>query len=95
MSKVAEATAALEDAFRKIVPRSRKKATDEAEWAAGLKRFYGEAKDIRQRYSLGVIGRARAGYRLQQRLAAAGYPSHVVREVVFSLILNAFSGKAK
>ena len=93
MSRAAEAAAALEDAFRKIVPRTRKKATSEAEWAEGLKRFYAEAKVIRQRYSLGVIGRARAGYRLQQQLAAAGYPPQVVRQVVFSLLLNAFTGK--
>ncbi len=92
MGKVTEAVEALEQAFLRSTPENRKKQLSEAEWTRSLKKFYEEASKIRQRYSLGFIARARTAYQLQQRLIAAGYPADAVRKVVFSLILNAFTG---
>jgi len=92
LGKVAEAAAALEQAFLRSAPESRKKQLSEAEWTRSLKKFYDEAGQIRLRFSLGFIARARVAYRLQQRLIAAGYPADAVRKVVFSLILNSFAG---
>ncbi len=92
MGKVIEAADALEQAFLRSTPENRKKQLSEAEWTRSLKKFYEEARQIRQRFSLGFIARARAAYRLQQRLIAAGYPADAVRKVVFSLILTSFTG---
>lgn len=91
MSKVADAAGALEEAFFRSVPAGKKKLSAN-DWVAALGRFQQRAKEIRERHRLGVIGRARVAYRLQQRLIAAGFPADVVRKVVFALVLNSFSG---
>ncbi len=93
MSKVAEAAAALEEAFLSSAPTNKKKRLSEEAWANSLTKFHAAASEIRRRFSLGLLGRARAAYLLQQRLIAAGFQADVVRKVVFSLILNSFSGK--
>ncbi len=93
MGKAAEAAVALEEAFLRSAPANKKKRLSEADWAHSLKKFYDEAGQIRRRFSLGFVARARAAYLLQQRLIAAGFQADTVRKVVFSLVLNSFSGK--
>lgn len=93
MSKVSDATDALEQAFLRSVPANKKKRLNVDEWANSLQKFYVEASEIRSRFSLGLIARARVAYNLQQRLMSAGFPADAVRKVVFSLILSSFTGK--
>lgn len=93
MSRYSDATGVLEAAFARSVPAGKKKKPPtQAEWAAALEKFNGEARVIRAQFHLGVIGRAVVAYRLQQRLMASGYPPDVVRQLLFSMILNAFVG---
>lgn len=91
MSKAAQVAAELEAAFFRCAPQARKKRTSEAEWTGALAKFQAQAREIRRRHALGVIGRARAAFLLQPRLIAAGIPPDVVRKLVFSLVLNSFS----
>ncbi len=93
MSKATEAAVALEQAFLRSAPTNKKKRLSETEWTLSLNKFHAEANDIRQRFSLGFFARARAAYLLQRRLIAAGFQPDAVRKVVFSLILNSFTGK--
>ena len=93
LSKAAEAAAALEQAFQRAAPTNKKKRLSKEEWAHALSKFQAEAGVIRQRYGLGFIARARAAYLLQQRLMAAGFQADAVRKVIFSLVLNSFTGK--
>lgn len=93
LSKAAEAAVALEEAFLRAAPPSRNKRMSEGEWLKSLKQFHGEAREIRRRFSLGFLGRAKAAYLLQQRLMAAGIRGDTVRKVVFSLVLNSFAGQ--
>ena len=88
-----KASFALEEAFFLSVPAGKKVLSEEV-WVGALGKFHARAKEIRSRYALGVIGRARAAYLLQQRLITAGFPADVVRKVMFTLILNSFSGGA-
>jgi hypothetical protein len=59
---------------------------------AALRKFYEVAKSERLRNRLGVIGRARVAFGLQQRLLHTGYPAPVVKQVLFALLTSAFSG---
>lgn len=59
---------------------------------AALQKFYETARGERLRNQLGVIGRARVAFGLQQRLLTAGYPSDLVKQVLFALLLSAFIG---
>lgn len=59
---------------------------------SGLKKFYQAAHAERQQHRLGIIGRARVAFHLQQRLLAAGYPSPVVKQVLFAMLVSAFVG---
>lgn len=93
MSKAAEASDALEEAFLRVVPKNRNKRLSEEQWLKSLEQFHAEARKIRQRFSLGFFARARVAYLLQQRLLAAGIDADTVRKVVFALVLNSFSGK--
>ena len=93
MGKVNDAAIALEEAFFLSVPAGKKRLNEEG-WVAALEKFHAHAKEIRARFGLGVFGRARAAYVLQQRLMAAGFPVDVVRKVLFTLLLNSFSGQA-
>jgi hypothetical protein len=92
LSKASEAAIALEEAFIRAVPANKKKRLSETEWTHSLKKFHVDASEIRRRYSLGFVARARTAYLLQQRLIAAEFPADAVRKVVFSLVLNSFSG---
>ena len=93
MAKAAQVAIELEEAFFRSVPVGKSKRMSEAEWASSLVRFHAAAKEIRKRHALGVIGRARSAFLLQQRLMTAGFPADVVRKLVFTLVLNSFSGR--
>ncbi len=58
--------------------------------AACLANLYAEAEKERQRNRLGLLGRARVAFHLQQRLVAAGYPLPLVRQILFSMLIAAF-----
>ncbi len=90
MAKSADAAAALAESFFRCAPVARKKPATEAEWTAALQKFHNEANAIRQRYSLGLLNRAVAAYQFQKKLLVAGIEPRIVRQVVFSLVLNAF-----
>lgn len=93
VSRYSEATLALEEAFVRVTPKTKKnKAPSEADWALALEKFNAEARVIRTKFRLGVIGRAMVAYRLQPRLIASGYAPVVVRQLLFSMILSAFVG---
>jgi hypothetical protein len=94
VGKADQVAGELAEAFFRAAPTGRKKWTSEAEWANSLRRFFADAEEIRLRYRLGIIGRARAAHRLQQRLIGAGLPAEVVRKVVFALIMNSFASRA-
>lgn len=92
MGRYSEVAVALEQAFSLSIPAGKKKLQSKADWAAALEKFNEKAKLIRSQYKLGVIGRALVAYRLQRHLIANGYPPNVVRQLLFSMILNAFVG---
>lgn len=91
MSRLTEATDALLQAFVRGIPKGKNKATSEVEWNKALGKFYVEAKEIRTRYALGFITRARVAYQLQNRLLEAGFDADTVKKVVFSLVLSSFA----
>jgi len=94
LSKSADAALALAEAFFRCAPSNQKKRrVSEADWANSLKKFYTEAKEIRQHYRLGFLTRALVAYRFQRSLLAAGFAPDVVRKVVFSLVLSSFSNQ--
>ena len=75
--------------------KSRRKPSEreiEATSAAALKKFYAAADAARRSHRLGLIGRARVAFDLQQRLLAAGYPAPLVKQVLFALLSSAFVG---
>lgn len=75
--------------------KSRHKPSDQdikAASEAALKKFYAAADALRRTHRLGLIGRARVAFDLQQRLLAAGYPSPLVKQVLFALLTSAFVG---
>jgi hypothetical protein len=57
-----------------------------------LQKFYETAKKERLRHRLGVIARARVAFGVQQRLLQAGYPSSLVKQVLFAMLTSAFIG---
>lgn len=91
LGKSAEAARVLADAFFRLAPADKRKRMNEADWASSIKRFHIEAKEIRGRYGLGFIGRARTVFNFQKRMLEAGLPADTVRKVVFSLMLNSFT----
>lgn len=95
MAKTSDAAAALEIVFVRLAPldRKRKPLSTEA-WAKVIEQFHLEAIGVRQTFRLGLIGRAITAFKLQRALLARGYPVEAIRPVIFSLILNAFVGKA-
>lgn len=60
---------------------------------SGLKRFYEAARAEREQHRLGIIGRARVAFGLQQRLLDSGYPPALVKQVLFAMLVSAFVGK--
>jgi hypothetical protein len=57
-----------------------------------LEEFYEFARLERQRHGFGVINRARVAYGVQKKLLEAGYPSPLVKQVLFAMLISAFSG---
>jgi hypothetical protein len=93
VSRYSDAAEALESAFIAVIPKPKKnKAPSKAEWAVALEKFNAQAREVRARYRLGLIGRAVVAYRLQPRLLAMGYGTDVVRQILFSMVLHAFVG---
>ena len=90
--------------FQRAVPlhpeknRKGKKLT-ECEIAASsetaLKNFFEAARAERARHRLGIIGRARVAFALQQHLLAAGYASVLVKQVLFSMLAAVFVGDGR
>ena len=75
--------------------KSRRKPSEQeikAMSEAALKKFYAVADAARRSHRLGLIGRARLAFDLQQRLLAAGYPAPLVKQVLFALLTSAFVG---
>ena len=62
---------------------------------SGLKQFYEAARAERERHRLGLIGRARVAFHLQQRLLDAGYPTPIVKQVLFAMLVSAFIGNKR
>jgi hypothetical protein len=101
-ARIYEVCDRLTDVFLREVPLQRanpkgKKRLTEKEIAvaveSGLKQFYAAARAEREKYRLGVIARARVAFGLQQRLLDSGYPSALVKQVLFAMLLSAFVGK--
>lgn len=99
--RIADICDRLSDTFRSAVPlhmeggKGRKRPSEKEIALAtesGLKKFYQAARAERQQHRLGIIGRARVAFRLQQQLLAAGYPSPVVKQVLFAMLVSAFVG---
>jgi hypothetical protein len=63
--------------------------------AAALSQFYAAARGERERSRLGIIGRARIAFGLQQRLLSAGYPPSLIKQVLFAMLASAFVGKIR
>lgn len=60
-----------------------------------LNKFYETAYQERLRYNLGIIGRARVAFDLQQRLLKDGYPAPLVKQVLFALLASVFVGQKR
>ncbi|HEX8987401.1 MAG TPA: hypothetical protein VF816_05530 [Rhodocyclaceae bacterium] len=91
----------LGERFLRLVPlkaaevkgRKRPSAQEIRSISAGaLDQFFAAAREERVRHRLGVIGRARVAFGLQQRLLKAGYPPPLVKQVLFALLAAAFTG---
>lgn len=91
----------LLDAFTNAVPlhpegaKGRKRPSEKEIALAtesGLTKFFEAARAEREQHRLGVIGRARVAFALQQRLLAAGYPAPLVKQVLFAMLVSAFVG---
>ena len=90
--------------FQRAVPlhpeqsRKGKKLTEReiaANSEAALKKFFDAARAERARNSLGIIGRARVAFALQQSLLAAGYAPALVKQVLFSMLAAVFVGDTR
>ena len=79
------------------VKRKKKRSEQEiaAELEASLKKFYQTAQEERLRHGLGVIGRARVAFGLQQRLITAGYDAELVKQVMLALLASVFVGNRR
>lgn len=77
------------------LPKGKKKLTEgEIKHAseAGLKNFYETARAEIRGHRLGIIGRARVAFALQQRLLDLGYSPMLVKQVLFAMLASAFVG---
>jgi len=79
-----------------MVPRKPKQGKKEdelkVEYGAALERFYRVAEQERTKHKLGIIGRARVAFGLQQRLLRAGYAAPLVKQVLVAMLTTAFVG---
>lgn len=97
MSAVTEVGDQLFAFFKTVIPvpdkQTKKKAASSLKsLEKNLESFYAEARRQRDQHRLGLIGRARVAFYLQQHLLAAGYPLALVRQVLFAMLLTAFVG---
>jgi hypothetical protein len=60
-----------------------------------LKKFYLLADQERLSHGLGVIGRARVAFGLQQRLLNAGYGAPLVKQVLLAMLASVFIGSRR
>jgi hypothetical protein len=97
MSVVTEVGDQLFAFFKSVIPipvkQTKKRAASSLKnLEKSLESFYAEARRQRDQHHLGLIRRARVAFYLQQHLLAAGYPSDLVRQVLFAMLLTAFVG---
>ena len=99
--KISDICDRLDEAFRRLVPlqaevlKGRKKPSEKeikASSERALQQFLEAARAERMQHGLGAISRARVAFSLQQRLLKAGYPSPLVKQVLFSMLTSAFVG---
>lgn len=102
--KIADSCDRLGEAFQRLVPlhtefpKGRKRPTEQeikATSERGLQQFFAAARGERLQQGLGVIGRARVAFGLQQRLIKLGYPPALVKQVLFAMLSSAFVGDKK
>lgn len=102
--KIPDSCDRLSEAFQRLVPlhpetiKGRKRPSDKeikATSELALQQFFAAAREERLRQGLGVIGRARVAFGLQQRLMKAGYPPALVKQVLFAMLSSAFVGDQK
>ena len=62
---------------------------------AALAKLYVAAENERKTNHLGILGRARVAFHLQQRMITAGYPLPLVRQVLVSLLMSAFIPRSR
>jgi len=95
VNRIERATSELEEAFCGLFRagtqgrRGRTAALAEER----IEGFLRAAKKVRREHRLGLIGRARVAHRLQQTLIRKGYPAPLVRQVLFAMLVDSFSGK--
>lgn len=99
MSVVQEAGELLFSSFQTVLPlavsaQKAKKKVPLKTVEEGLAEFYAQARAQRAQKRLGIINRARVAFYLQQRLISAGYPTELVRQVLFSLLMSSFTGRS-
>lgn len=94
----------LGEVFQRSVPlhpesiKGRKRPTEKeikTTSERALQQFFAAAREVRLQQGLGVIGRARVAFGLQQRLMKAGYPAPLVKQVLFAMLTSAFVGDKK
>lgn len=102
--KIADSCDRLSEAFQRLVPlhsaplKGRKRPTKQelkATSEQALQQFLAAAREERLQQDLGVIGRARVAFGLQQRLIKLGYPPALVKQVLFAMLSSAFIGDKK
>ena len=102
--KIPDSCDRLGDAFQRLVPlhpesfKGKKHPTEKeinATSERALQQFLEAAHEERLQQGLGIIGRARVAFGLQQRLIKAGYPPELVKQVLFSMLSSAFVGDKK
>lgn len=102
--KIPDSCDRLSEAFQRLVPlhpqplKGRKRPTEQelkATSERGLQQFLAAAREERLRQRLGVFGRARVAFGLQQRLIKLGYPPPLVKQVLFAMLTSAFVGGQK
>lgn len=99
MSTVHQIGDELFQLFQKMIPSPDKQGgkraarMSETQITQNLDRFYKEAAMLREKHRLGLIARARAIRRFQQRMIESGYAADLVKRVIFAMILSSFTGR--
>ncbi len=104
LSNIQSISTKLSEEFQRAVPlhpaplkRGKKPSECEIKSTSedALRKFYGVAREERLRYRLGIIGRARVAFSLQQHLLNAGYPAPLVKQVLFAMLTSVFVSDKK